>query len=93
MSSFFAVFLTVFVTRPQQRCSQGEGWPQLPTGVTGSQEQQESPAPPVYPRDNHLFIFYACSEKDTWRASLGCARQTARREVGRGSLAATGGTL
>ena len=47
ISSFFAVFLTVFVTRPQQRWSHDEGCPQLPTGVTGSQEQQERPAPPV----------------------------------------------
>ena len=89
ISSFLAVFLTVFVTRPQQRWSQGEGWPQLPTGVTGSQEQQESPPPPGSQSKPYIpyFMLY------TWHASLWCARQTARREVGRGSLASTGGTL
>ena len=89
ISSFLAVFLTVFVTRPQQRWSQGEGWPQVPTGVTGSQEQQESPPPPGSQSKPYIpyFMLY------TWHASLWCARQTARREVGRGSLASAGGTL
>ena len=44
ISSFLAVFLTVLVTRPQQRWSQVVGLPQA--GVADSQEQQVRDGPP-----------------------------------------------
>ena len=50
---------------------------------------------PCSQRVNHLFflLFMLVLKRYTWHASLWCARQTAWREVSRGSLATTGGTL